>query len=430
MSSVETVSASERRLNAAIPQQAIRGEVAARLGKIGRTAKISGFRPGKIPTKVLESLYGAEAYREALGEVLSRCFLEEVRHHQLRVIGQPKFEISASNDAQVEYSATFEVYPDVVMGDLSGETVERLACELTLVDVQNTIDTLRKQRITYQEVARAAQAEDRVCIDFSGKIEGEIFEGGEDRDHTLVLGAGRMLPEFERAITGMSAGESKSFDMTYPAEYPNQAIAGKQVSFALSLHKVEAPNLPALDAGFAESVGIEGGNVDTLEGDIQVNLQREVVRRLKDRNKAAAMNALLRASKFGVSGSLVEAEANNIRQKTSQEMESRGLKLEDAGLTQAALYENAESRVKLGLIIADLMQKNDLHARPEQIRALVDDYAQSFDQPEEVVSWFYNDASQLKEGENLVTEDNIVAWTMARTTTVDRNIAFNELMGR
>lgn len=431
MPSVETMSALERRLNASIPQQAIRGEVAARLKKIGRTAKISGFRPGKIPAKILEQHYGTQAHQEALGDALQRSFAEAVQNNNLRVAGYPQFEIKTNdlNADQIEYSATFEVYPEVVIGDLSSETMERLVCELAQADVDNTIMTLRKQRAIYEPVDRAAQAEDQVLVDFTGKLNGEVFQGGEAKDYPFVLGVGRMLPEFEAAVTGMKAGETKSFDMTFPADYHGKDVAGKQVTFTITLRKVEAPKLPEVDAGFAEAVGIEGGDVSKLESEVRTNLEREVARRLKARNKEAAMEALLKVAGFDVPKTLVEWEVRNLMQQTAQDMESRGMKMKDMALPPELFAERAERRVKLGLIMADMAQKHDLKAKPEQVRVLVEDYAQSFDQPAEVVNWVYANSSQLQEIENLVLEENIVAWTMAQAKTTDKAVPFNELMG-
>ncbi|MDP4030197.1 MAG: trigger factor [Gallionella sp.] len=431
MSSVETVSALERCLNASIPQQAIRGEVAARLKKIGRTAKISGFRPGKIPEKVLEQHYGAQARQEVLGDALQRSFAEAVKLNNLAVAGHPQFELKTNdlNADQIEYSAIFEVYPEVVIGDLSGETLDRLVCELTQADVDNTIMTLRKQRATFELVDRAAQAEDQVRVDFTGKLNGEVFQGGEAKDYPFVLGVGRMLPEFEAAVTGMKAGETKSFDMTFPDDYHGKDVAGKQVTFTVTLHKVEAPKLPEVDAAFAEAVGIEDGDVSKLESEVRTNLQREVVRRLKMRNKEAAMEVLLKVASFDVPKTLVEGEARNLMQQTAQDMESRGMKMKDVALPPELFTERAEKRVKLGLVFADLTRKHDLKAKPEQVRVLVEDYAQSFDQPEDVVRWFYTDAAQMQEAENLILEENIVAWTMEQANTTDKAIPFNELMG-
>lgn len=431
MSSVETVSALERRLDASIPQQIFRGEVAARLKKIGRTAKISGFRPGKVPAKILEQYYGAQAHQEALGDALQRSFDEAVQLNNLRVAGYPQFEIKTNdlNADLIEYSATFEVYPEVVMGDLSGEMVERLVYELAQADVENTIATLRKQRAVFEPVDRAAQAEDQVRIDFVGRLGGEIFQGGEAKDYPFVLGTGRMLPEFEAAITGMKGGETKSFDMTFPDDYHGKDVAGKQVTFTITLHQVEEPRLPEVDADFAEVIGIAGGDVSNLESEISTNLLREVESRLKARNKEAAMEALLKVALFDLPKSLVEWEVQNLMQQALQEMESRGMKVKDMKLPPELFTERAIKRIKLGLIIADLTRKHDLMAKPEQVRVLVDDYAQSFDRPEEVVNWLYANPAQLREMENLAVEGNVVAWITGQAKTTDKAISFKELMG-
>ena len=431
MSSVETVSALKRRLNASIPQQVIRGEVATRLKKIGRTAKVSGFRPGKVPAKILEQHYGAQAHQEALGDALQRSFAEAAQINNLRVAGYPQFEIKTNNlnADSIEYSATFEVYPEVVMGDLSGETVERLVYELAQADVDDTIATLRKQRAVFEPVDRAAQAEDQVRIDFVGRLDGEIFQGGEASDYPFVLGVGRMLPEFEAAIIGMKAGDTKSFDMTFPEDYHGKNVAGKQVTFTITLHRVEEPRLPEVDAAFAESVGIEDGDVSKLESEIRANLQREVVRRLKMRNKEAAMNALLKVALFDLPKALVEWEVQNLMQQTMRDMESRGMKVKDVMLPPELFTERAIKRIKLGLIFAELAQKHKLTAKPEQVRALVEDHAQSFDQPEEVVSWLYANPSQLQEMENLALEENVADWITRQTKTIDKAVSFKELMG-
>lgn len=431
MSSVETVSALERRLNAFIPQQEIRGQVAARLKNIGRTAKIAGFRPGKVPAKILEQHYGAQAHQEAVGDALQRSFAEAVQINNLKVAGHPQFELKSNdlNAEQLEYSATFEVYPEVVIGDLSGETVERLVYELSQADLDNTITTLRKQRTTYETVDRAAQAEDQVRIDFTGKLNGEVFQGGEAKDYPFVLGMGRMLPEFEAAIIGMKPGESKSFDMTFPETYHGKDVAGKQVTFSITLNRVEAPVLPEVDAEFAKAVGIADGDVSKLDGEIRANLQREVNRRLKTRNKEAALDALLKVAKFDLPKALIEWEVQNLMQQTVQDMESRGMKMQGMSLPPELFTERAEKRVKLGLILADLVQKHDLKAKPEQVKALAEDYAQSFDDPEEVVRWYYSNPARLQEVENLVLEENVVTWTMGQTKTVDKTVTFNELMG-
>jgi trigger factor len=431
MPSVETVSALERRLNATIPQQAVRGQVAARLKHIGRTAKIAGFRPGKIPGKILEQHYGTEARQEALGEALQKSFFEAVQAQALKVAGDPEFTVKTNdwNAEEIEYSATFEVYPDVVLGDVAGESVVRSTFELSQADVDNTIATLRKQRASYAPVKRAAQNDDKVVIDFTGTLDGVVFEGGEARDYPVTLGSGRMLPEFEAAIVGMKVGETKSFDMTFPENYHGKDVAGKQVTFSITLNSVEGPVLPEVDAEFAKSVGIEDGDVTRLEDEIRSNLLREVTRRLKGRNKDAAMDALLKVAQFDLPRALVEWEMHRLMQQTAQEMEQRGMAMKGMQLPPELFRERAEKRVKLGLILADLVEKFELKAQPEKVRALVEDYAQSFEHPDEVVRWHYADPARYQEIENLVLEENVVDWVLARVKLTEQALAFAELMG-
>lgn len=431
MSSVETVSALERRLNASIPQQVVRAQVNARLKNIGRTAKIAGFRPGKVPTKILEQYYGEQVQKEAVGEALQNSFEEAAQLNNLKVAGYPKFDLKTNdlNAEQIEYSATFEVYPEVVLGDVGGETVERVSYELGQADVDSTILTLRKQRVVYETANRAAQAEDQVRIDFVGKLNGEVFQGGEAKDYPFVLGMGRMLPEFEAAITGMSVGETKSFDMTFPETYHGKDVAGKQVTFTITLNSVEAPKLPEVDTEFAKAVGVTDGDVAKLEQEIRVNLSREVTRRLKARNKDAAMDALLKVANFELPIALVEWESQSLMQQTVKDMESRGMQMKGMTLPPAMFKERAEKRVKLGLVLADLVQKFDLQAKSEQVRSLAEDYAQSFDHPEEVVRWYYADPARLQEIENLVLEENVVDWVMSRVKVTDKSLTFAELMG-
>ena len=432
MPSVETVSALERRLNATIPQQALRGQVANRLKHIGRTAKIAGFRPGKIPAKVLEQHYGMEARQEALGQALQQSFAQAVQAEALRVAGDPEFTVKTTdwNADEIEYSATFEVYPEVVLGDVTAESVERATYELSQADIDNTIATLRKQRASYVAVDRAAAVDDKVIIDFVGTLDGVVFEGGEAKAYPVELGSGRMLPEFEAAIAGMKVGQTKSFDMTFPENYHGKDVAGKLVTFAITLNSVEGPVLPEVDAEFARSVGIADGDVAKLETEIRSNLLREVVRRLKGRNKDAAMDVLVKVAQFELPVALVQWESQRLMEQTVQDMEKRGMAMKGMQLPAELFKERAEKRVMLGLILADLVEKFDLKAQPEKVRVLVEDYAQSFEHPEEVVRWYYADPARYQEIENLVLEENIVEWVLERAQVSDKAVVFAELMGK
>jgi trigger factor len=429
-SSVETLSTLERRLNASIPQQQMRGEIEARLKRLGRTAKVAGFRPGKVPFKILEQQYGAQVHQEVLGEALERAFAAEAEANNLKVVGTPSFELKSDLKADpLEYSATFEIYPEVVIGGISGEAVERIGYTLADADVEQTIATVRKQRTVFEAVERAAQAEDRVRIDFTGTLDGAVFEGGEAKDYPVVLGQGRMLPDFENAIVGMKPGDSKSFEMTFPEDYHGKDVAGKQVTFAITLHAVEAPRLPEVDGEFARQLGVADGDVEKLKSEIRENLEREVQRRLKVRNKEGAMDALLKVVQVELPKTLVEWEAQNLMQQTMRDMQERGVKIpQGMGLPVELFSERAQKRVKLGLALSELVKQHGLEAKPEQVRALVEDYAKSFDQPEQVVRWYAADPARMQEVANLALEDNVVAWVHAHAKVTDKTVGFDELM--
>ena len=428
---VETLSGLQRRLNASIPQQQLRGEVEARLKRLGRTAKVHGFRPGKVPFKVLEQQYGPSVQQEVLGESLQRSFAEAAVTNKLQVAGYPQFELKTTdlNAPQIEYSATFEVYPEVTLGSVSGESVNRVSFTLSDADVEDTITTLRKQRAEFKKADRAAQNEDQVRIDFSGKLNGVVFEGGEAKDFAVVLGAGRMLPDFEKAIIGMKAGETKSFDMTFPADYHGKDVAGKQVTFTITVHAVEAAHLPEVDAEFAKSLGADG-DVAKLKAEIRDNIGREAQRRVKARNKDNAMEILLKLAQLEVPKALLESEAQRLMQQTLHDMESRGMKIPKGMQLPTDMFnERATKRVKLGLILAELVKKHDLNAKPEQVQALIQEQAQSYEHPEEVVRWYNAEPGRLREIENLVLEDNVVAWVLAGAKVSDQAVTLTELMG-
>ena len=431
MASVETVSALERRLNASIPQQEINSQVSARLKNIGRNVKIAGFRPGKVPAKIVEQYYGAQTRQEILDDALQRSFSEAAQMNNLKVAGFPKFEVKTNdlNADQIEYCATFEVYPEVVVGDLTGEAIERLVYEVTQEDVDNTITTLRRQRAKFEKVDRAAQSEDRVNIDFTGTLNGEVFPGGEAKDYSLVLGAGGMLPEFEAAAIGMKAGETKSFDLTFPEDYRSKDVAGKKVNFSITLNRVEAAKLPEVDAEFAKAIGIADGDMSKLQDEVRSNLLSEVSRRLKARTKDAAMDALLRISKFDVPKALVDDEVQTLIRLTLQDMEARGMKTKGISLQPDLFKDRAERRIKLGLILSYLVQKHNLTAKLDQVTSFIREYAQSFDQPEEVIRWYEAEPGRMQEVEHIVLEENVVNWVMDQAKAVDKQAVFKELMG-
>jgi len=432
MSNVETLTGLQRRLTATIPQQQIRTEVESRLKRLGRTAKVSGFRPGKAPIKVLEQQYGDSVQQEVLGESLQRSFAEAAIANKLDVAGYPEFEIKTTDlkAPEIEFSATFEVYPQVVIGDIKGESITRVAFKLSEDDVDDTIKTLRKQRAVYKAVDRAAKNDDQLLIDFTGTLNGEPFEGGSAKDFKVLLGSGRMLADFENGIVGCKAGETKSFDMTFPADYHGKDVAGKQVTFTITVHKVEEPQLPEVDADFVRSVGVADGDVEKFKQEIRDNVSREAQRRVKVRNKESVMAVLLKVAQLEVPTSLLQGEAQRLMEQSMRDMEARGMKIPKGMKLPAEMFlERAESRVKLGLILAELVKQQNLKATPAQVEALIEEYAQSFERPDEVRSWYRAEPARMQELENLALEDNVVAWVMAGAKVTDQEVKLNELMG-
>ncbi|MEQ1913651.1 MAG: trigger factor [Sideroxydans sp.] len=432
MSTVETLSGLQRRLNAVIPQTMIRTEVESRLKRLGRTAKVHGFRPGKVPFKVLEQQYGQSVQQEVLGDSLQRSFAEAAVTNKLQVAGYPQFEIKTAdlNAEQIEFSATFEVYPEVVIGSVSGESVTRTTFNLSDADVTDTLNTLRKQRAEFKPTPRAAQKDDQVKLDFLGMLDGVKFEGGEAKDFTVVPGAGRMLPEFEAAVVGVKAGDVKSFNMTFPADYHGKDVAGKEVTFTLTVHAVEEPILPEVNAEFAKAMGVVDGDVEKLKQEIRDNIGREAQRRVKVRNKDYAMEVLLKVSQLDVPKALLDSESQRLMEQTLHDMGERGMKIPQGMKLPIDMFaERATKRVKLGLILSELVKQHELAAKPEQVTALIEEYALSFERPQEVRNWYHADANRMREVENLVLEENVVAWVMAGAKVTDQALALNELMG-
>ncbi len=420
----------ERRLDMTVPMADIEKDVEQRLKKMARTVKMPGFRPGKVPFKMVAQQYGAQARNEAIGEAVERAFGNAVREQNLRVAGYPRIEPKGGEDAsKLEFSAVFEIYPEVKLNSIADKTIERPRLEVGETEVDKTLEVLRRQRTSYSLAERAAEKGDRVVIDFTGKLNGEVFQGGQATDYPVVLGEGRMLPEFENGIAGLKAGENRTFDLTFPADYQATELAGKQVSFDVSLKGVEAPQLPAVDADFAKSLGIADGDVAKMRAEIRSNLENEVNKRIKARVKEQAMQAMLDANPLDVPKALIEQEAESMAEAARQDLANRGVDIKNMPVEATWFTAQAERRVKLGLIIAEAVKENGLHAKPEQVRALIDEQAQSYEQPEEVVRWYYSQPQRLAQVEALAIEENVVNWVVANAQASDKAASFDELMG-
>ncbi|WP_374539003.1 trigger factor [Chitinimonas taiwanensis] len=427
---LETLSQLERRLDIAIPAADIETAVDARLKRVARTAKIQGFRPGKAPMKMVAANYGLQVREEVLGEQVQTAFAKAVQEQKLRVAGYPRFEGKPAEGESFSFSATFEVYPEIVLGDLSGKEIERPVLAVTDAEVEKTIEILRKQRTKFERVERAAEKGDRVIVDFKGTIDGVAFQGGSSDNYAFQAGEGQMLPEFDNAVLGMKEGESKTFDLAFPEDYQGKDVAGKTAQFAVTVKNVAAAKLPEVDADFAKAMGIQDGDVSKLQAEIRKNVEREVKRRLTARAKEVVMSALLDVTPIEVPKALVGAEIGRLVEQAREEMKQRGFDPQNMPLPPELFEEQAKRRVSLGLILAEVVRANGLEAKPEQVKAIVTEFAESYEHPEEVVKWYYASRDRLEGPESLALEDNVVEFVFAKAKTVEKQLAFDELMGQ
>jgi len=431
---VETLDKLERKITLELSLEQINQEVQNRLKRMQRQVKLDGFRPGKVPLSVVQKRYGGSVHYEVMNDQLGQAFQSAAQEAQLRIAGTPSIsEKEGAPEGAVAFEAVFEVYPEVKIGDLSAATIEKFSATVDEAAIERTLEILRKQRRSF--VARAAdepaQEGDQVRIDFEGKIDGEPFEGGKAEGFQFVLGEGQMLKEFEEAVRGMRLGESKTFPLNFPAEYHGKDVAGKQADFLVTLQQLDAAQLPAVDDELASSLGVAGGSVDALRADIRKNLEREVKFRLQMRNKTAVMDALVTQSELDVPKSSVAAEVERLIEGARANLKERGVQGADQAPIPAELFQaQAERRVRLGLVVAELVNANRLQATPEQVDAHIQELASSYESPADVVRWYQSDRQRLAEIEALVLENNVTEFVLARAQVSDKAIAFDELMGK
>jgi len=429
---VETLEKLERRITLTLAAADINSEVEARLKKLARTVKADGFRPGKVPMSVVAQRYGYSVQYEVMNDKLGQAFAQAANEAQLRVAGAPS--IAQKDDAAegtMAFDATFEVYPEVKLGELSAVELERVAAEVDDAAIDKTVEILRKQRRTFAQrpADEGAQAGDRVTIDFEGKIDGEPFAGGKAEGFQFLVGEGQMLEQFDAAVRGMKVGDSKTFPLQFPADYHGADVAGKEADFLVTMKKVEAQNLPEVTAEFAKSLGIAEGTVEGLRADVKKNLEREVKFRVLARNKAAAMDALVKAAELDLPKALVEGELERLAEGARADLKARGIKDADkAPIPKEIFQPQAEKRVRLGLVVAELVKANNLQAKPEQLQAHIEDMAQSYEKPAEVVRWYLSDRQRMAEVEGVVIENNVTEFVLANAKVTDKVLPFDELM--
>jgi trigger factor len=437
---VETLGKLERRMTISFPLADVRTEVEKRLKQQAKTAKAPGFRPGKVPLKMVAAQYGYQIESDVLNDKVGRAFNDAANANELRVAGFPKIEPKEdSPEGVLSFDATFEVYPEVAVGDLAAVEIETVKADVSDAEIDKTIEILRKQRVHYHTKGEAgehgdggapiAAAGDRVTVDFTGAIDGVEFPGGKADDYQFVLGEGRMLPEFEAATIGLKVGESKTFDLAFPEDYHGKDVAGKTAQFTITLKQLEWAHLPPVDAEFAKSLGIEDGDAEKMRADIKVNLEREVAGRVKARNKEAVMDALVKVTDMEVPKSMIEQDSERLAEMTRQDMAQRGMDVKNMPFPQELFATKAERRVRLGLILSQLVGDNNLQATQEQVKSQIEDFAQSYEDPKEVLKYYYSDRRRLGEIEALVLEENVVNYVLGKAKVTTKDIAFDELMG-
>ena len=421
----------ERKITISIPQEEVRVEVDNRLKKLSGKVKLPGFRPGKVPLKIVTQQFGLQLHQEVLSEMVQKHFRESVQKQDLRIAGSPNFSSKplGENTLNYEFDAVFEIYPEITIGDFSRLNVSRPVVQIGDVEVEKTLEILRKQRAKFGSVDRSVRKGDRVSIDYHGLVEGKDFEGGKANGFNLVIGDGYALKDFEEAIIGMQNGENKVFQMMFPSDYHGKEVAGKSVTFDVKLNKVEEQLLPSIDSDFAKSLGISDGDVNKMYTEIKTSIEREVLQRTRGKIKEQVMQFLLESIDCGVPQVLVSQEIEHLIQDTKANLKARGLADQDANLSPDLFQERAERRVKLGLILAKLIEQQSIKVHSEQLRKYVEEYAKSYEDPEQVVNWYYSSPERLKDIESLLLEDNVVSWILGKAQITDQQVAFDDLMG-
>jgi trigger factor len=437
---IENIGALERKVSLEFSKSELLPKREAKLKQLGKNMKMAGFRPGKVPLKMIEQQYGQQVDFELSFDHASNRFFEFAQAEKIELVGQPRLEPKSELDAdQIIFDAFFEVFPVVVIGDVSQTEITRYDTEINDTEIDKTIDLLRKQRVHYHPrgedhghgdggADQSAQSGDQVTIDFVGSIDGVEFDGGKANDFTFVLGQGQMLPEFEAAALGLVQGADKTFPLNFPADYHGKEVAGKTAEFKITMKKVEWPHLPELNDEFALSLGMTEGGIEKVRSEVRQNLERETERRKQSILKNQALDALSNSTTIELPKFLVSQEEERLIEMARSDLEQRGVpNAKNAPIPPGMFVPQAEQRVKLGLILNQLVKDESLKATADQIKAEIEDQAASYEDPKEVTRWYYSDPSRLGDIESLVTENNVVAFVLSKAKVIDKKVSFEEL---
>lgn len=422
--SVEASNGLERKLVIDVPAENIDGAVQKRLQEMTRTVKMNGFRPGKVPFKVVKKRYGASVRQEVLGEIMQRHYFEAIQQEKLTPAGYPQLELIENKDGEnLKFSATFEVYPEVEVSDLAKLEIEKPTSEVSDDDLSKMMDTLREQRATWAEVKRKSKEGDQVVIDFKGFVDGEAFQGGEAKQFPLEIGAGNMIPGFEEQLVGVSADSDVEVKVTFPEDYHVEDLKGKEATFETHVHAVNKKELPTL-TDLAEQLGAD--DLSALKADVKKNMERELRNAIKSRIKGAVMDQLVEKHEFDMPKAMIDQEIDRMRQEMAQQMNAP--KGETPDLPASLFEEQASRRVKLGLVVAEIIKSEELKADEDKVRAQVEDLASVYEEPKEVIDWYYGDPQRLREVESLVLEDTVVDLVLEKAKVTEKAVKFDEML--
>lgn len=433
--SVENTGPLERTMKVEVPEERIATEVQSRLQKLSRTTKIQGFRPGKVPMKLVQQRFGPQVRQEVVGEVVQSTFYEAISAEKLRPAGYPNIDpMDAEQGKGLSYTAKFEVFPEIELSPIEELKVEKTVCEIGEDDLNTMIDVLRKQRRQPEEVQREAALEDIVDIDFVGKVDGEVFEGGEAKEFKVELGSKRLIEGFEDGLVGKKAGEKLTLKLTFPEKYHKEELANKPVEFDVTVNSVHEQIMPELNDEFFAGFGVKEGGEEAFRKEISQHMQRESEAAVRNRMRESVMDSLHEANKLELPNSLVQNEKQNMHKQFKDNLRAQGVPVDDDGANDAAeadlFEEQAKKRVALQLLVSEIIRKNELKAEPAKVRALIEKNAQGYEDPSAIINWYYQDKQRLAEVEALALEDDVIAWISERAQVTEAKLSFDELMNK
>jgi len=427
--SVEKTSELSRKMTVSVPEAVVQEKIAERLKSLARSVKIDGFRPGKVPQHVVKKMYGDRIRGEIASELIKATYYNALQDQDLKPAGHPYIEPLDETEG-FKYTAVFEVYPEITLEGIDQLEVVRPVATVSDSDVENMIEKLRAQQQSWHIVDRPAQEHDRVTISFSGTSEGENFTDGRVEDFQVVCGSKKMIPGFEDNLVGLETGSNKTFTLTFPEDYDNKVLAGKVAQFEVDVIKVEEPLLPEIDEDFVKAYGIEDGSVESFREDVRNNMDRELEQALRSKLKSSVMDALYEKIQLTVPNTLVDMEVDSLMKPYIETAKRQKMKLEDLKLPRDVFEEQAKRRVALGLILGEIIQKNAIKLDSNKVRSTIEDLARSYERPDDVINWYYSDESRLTDVQQMVLEDQVIEWLVARAKVSDETVNFNDVMDR